>query len=232
MQIGGFQPLTLLDYPQKVAAIIFTSGCNLRCLFCYNPDLVLPELINTSSLFSEKKVLSFLRRRRQYLDGVCLSGGEPTIHSDLPDFCRQLKKMNYLVKVDTNGLLPVMIEKLIAEKLVDYLAMDIKASLENYEHFCGVKIAPENILASIKIIKASGLDYEFRSTLIKGFHAREEIIAMAKLISGAKNYFLQNFEPRGRLVGNHFPGRAFSVQEMADWRALAAGYVECCRLRG
>ena len=164
MIIGGLQPVTLLDYPQKLAAIIFTSGCNMRCPFCYNPSLVIPEAIEKSGFIPEEDVVGFLKKRKKYLDGVVLTGGEPAMQPDVKNFCRKLKKLGYSIKFDTNGLLPDLLSDLISEKLIDYIAMDIKGPMVNYNKFSGVD-AGENIEKSIKLIKDSGLPHEFRSTL-------------------------------------------------------------------
>lgn len=231
MKIGGLQPVTLLDYPQKVAAIIFAQGCNMRCPFCYNPNLVLPDLIDQEKPFSQEKVFELLRRRQKYLDGVCLTGGEPTLQLDLADFCRAIKNLGLLIKLDTNGLLPDVLRNLIDQQLVDYVAMDIKGPLHNLEKFCGLNVDPEKIKASIEIIKNSDLGYEFRSTLVKGLHTKEDVKKMAQEISGARTYFLQNFNPQDVLVGRDFKGESFTHKQMQEFCQLAGKYVEHCEVR-
>jgi len=175
MIIGGLQPVTLLDYPQKVAAIIFTSGCNMRCPFCYNPSLVLPDMIVKNKLLVESEVLDFLIRRKKYLDGVVITGGEPTIHADLSSFCQKLKDIGYDIKLDTNGLRPEVIKELIDGRLVDYIAMDIKGPADMIEKFAGQPVDTEKIKVTIELVKNSNLPYEFRSTVVSGFHRSEDI---------------------------------------------------------
>lgn len=193
--IGGLQKVTLVDYPGKIACTIFLSGCNFRCPFCYSKELVLPENIKNHPQLIEEEIFSFLEQRKDLLEGVVLCGGEPTINSDLPDLCHRIKKLGFFLKLDTNGSNPEMLKRLIDEKLIDYIAMDIKAPLtqEKYDYFTGVSLPIEKIKESIALIKNCGLDYEFRSTIVPGLHRREDIIQMAKDIAPAKKYFLQQF---------------------------------------
>lgn len=223
--------MTLLDYPQKIAAIVFTSGCNLRCSFCYNPTLVLPALIKKSQRLKEKEIFDFFKKRKKYLDGVVITGGEPTSQKDLVVFCQKIKKLGYLIKLDTNGSRPEVLQELIAQKLVDYLAMDIKGPLAKYEKICRVKVNPEAIKKSIELIKNSGLPYEFRSTLIKGAHSKADVIKMAELIAGAEKYFLQNFSLAPNLVGKQFLGRIFTPEEMAEFCQAAKKITRDCQTR-
>ncbi len=231
MKIAGLQPVTLLDYPQKLAAIIFTSGCNMRCPFCYNPFLVLPEWMKKNKLMAEKDLFVFFKKRKKYLDGVVISGGEPTLQRDLPKFCHRLKKLGYAVKLDTNGLMPEVLRQLIAEKLVDYIAMDLKSPLEKTGVACGLAVDAEKIKASIELIKNSGVDYEFRTTLVKGLHEKADIKKMAELIKGAKKYYLQNFSRVEQMVGGKFKGRSFARREMAEFAKLAKKLVAVCAVR-
>lgn len=231
MNIGGLQPVTILDYPQKVAAIVFTSGCNMRCPFCHNPDLVLPENIAKSHLLDVSELLEHLKKRKKYLDGLVITGGEPTIQSDIIDFCRSIKTIGYDIKLDTNGLMPEIIEKLLIENLVDYIAMDIKGALDEYPKFCGVKISGDEIGRSIKIIKGCGLNYEFRSTLVKGLHNKESVLKMAQSIKGAELYYLQNFNFQDRLVASDFIGQGFTVKEMDNFAKIAQELVKECKIR-
>jgi pyruvate formate lyase activating enzyme len=229
MLIGGLQPVTLLDYPQKLAAIIFTSGCNMRCPFCYNSKLVLPELITAESLYDEKKVVEFLKKRKKYLDGLVITGGEPTLQPDLVDFIRKMKRIGYLIKLDTNGLWPETIADLIKEKLVDYLAIDIKGPLDEYEKFAGVKAG--RVAETIKLVIDSGLAHEFRSTLVKGLHKLTDLEKMAKAISGGQAYYLQNYRAEKPLAGDKFNGRAFFDKEMEQARKIAIKYVPNTQIR-
>jgi pyruvate formate lyase activating enzyme len=213
MQIAGLQKLTLIDYPGKIACAVFLIGCNFRCGFCHNPELVLPEKIRKQQLISEKDFFKFLKEKKGLLEGVCIGGGEPIIHKDLPDFIEKIKILDYLVKLDTNGSNPEMLKKLIDKKLVSYVAMDLKMPLgafksqisnlksqiykskikNKYEQVVSVETNLDKIRKSIEVIKNSGIEYEFRTTVVPGIHTKEDIIQIAKEISPAKKYFLQNF---------------------------------------
>jgi pyruvate formate lyase activating enzyme len=199
MHIGGMQKLTLLDYPGKVACTIFLSGCNLRCLYCHNPDLVLPERIERQEL-SAAEVLLFLENRRGKLDGVCISGGEPTLQQDLPRFAADIRSLGYVVKLDTNGTNPGMLRELLHDDLLDYVAMDIKNSPEHYAETCGgVDVLPK-VQESASLLLNSALDYEFRTTVCKPLHTEKEMAEIGRWLKGAKRYFLQSFEDSGDLV--------------------------------
>lgn len=203
----------------------------MRCPFCYNFKLVLPELIKNQQSFKEDEVLSFLKRRSQYLDGLVISGGEPTMQADLPIFLRQVKSFGYQVKLDTNGLLPEILKNLVEEKLVDYIAMDIKGPLDQYEKFCGLKIAPETILESIDIIRNCGLPHEFRSTLVSGLHQKNDIMEMAQAIKGADVYYLQNFQADEILSGDISKVSGFSLKDLEEMRQSVDGLVKQCLIR-
>ena len=174
MFIGGLQKVTLIDYPGKIACTVFCLGCNFRCGFCYNKELVLPEKTKSQIKIPEKEFFNFLKGRKNLLQGVTVSGGEPTIYEDLPDFIKKIKKLDYFVKLDTNGSNPEMLKDLIEKKLIDYVAMDIKAPLINtkYTQITGIKGILNKVKKSIKIIKNSGLDYEFRTTIVPTFHTK------------------------------------------------------------
>jgi len=231
MKIGGLQPVTLLDYPQKVAAIIFTVGCNMRCPFCYNPSLVLSNLEKDNKSFKEMEVLSFLKKRKKYLDGIVITGGEPTLQTDLPKFCQKLKKLGYSIKLDTNGMLPDVLENLIGDKLVDYIAMDIKGPLESYSKSSGMDTDVKNIQKSVKMIIKGSLPHEFRTTLVRGLHSKKDIVSMARIVLGADKYFLQNFKDHKKLVGEGFRGRSFTNKLMKEFREIADKYVKECEIR-
>jgi len=231
MRIGGLQPVTLLDHPQKVAAIIFASGCNMRCPFCYNSSLVIPEIIEKSSFIPEVDLIAFLKKRKKYLDGIVLSGGEPTIQPDIKEFCSKVKAIGYDIKLDTNGLAPKILKELILEGLIDYIAMDIKGPIDNYKNFCGVDIDPASIRESIDLIINSKLPYEFRTTLVKQLHKEKDIEEMAKSISGAKLYYLQNFTKQDMLVDSNFSGRAFIGAEIEKFKNIAQKFVNNCVIR-
>ncbi|MBN2854039.1 anaerobic ribonucleoside-triphosphate reductase activating protein [Patescibacteria group bacterium] len=235
MIIGGLEKLSLLDYPNHLAAIIFTSGCNFRCHYCYNPMLVLPQKVKDVknkedlSLISSEDLLLFLKERFGRLEGVVITGGEPTLHPDLPDFIRKIKKIGYLVKLDTNGTNPEMLEKLLKAKLVDYLAMDIKSDALNYEKAVGVKVDFKKLEKSVKIIMASGLPYEFRTTMVPGLVDKEIFLAMGNFIKGAKKWYLQNFKSDTDLVDASFKDqKSFTLKEMKEFVKLGRGFVDLC----
>jgi pyruvate formate lyase activating enzyme len=189
MRIGGLLKFSLIDYPGKVAAVVFTAGCNFRCPFCHNPELVLPELFNPS--FEVDDILAFLEKRKGQLQGVVVTGGEPTIHNDLPDFLSRIKSLGYLIKLDTNGSRPDVLQDVIDRKLVDFLAMDIKSSLENYCKATGAPIDLSAIKESISIIKGSGCEYQFRTTLLKKVVSESDLLDIMKLVGDAREYRLQ-----------------------------------------
>ena len=234
MKLSAIQRFTMLDYPDKVACIAFTPGCNMRCGFCHNPEFVLPEKIAElqGNFISSETFFNFLEKRQGLLEGVVVSGGEPTIWRDLPDFFRKIKGKGFLTKLDTNGNHPVMIEKLLAEKLVDYVAMDVKTSLSEYPKLVGDGVKPENIQKSIDILKASGIPYEFRTTLIQEAHPEEVLRDMEELLSGAERYYLQTFRPGHTLNPVFAAYHPFSAEEMQSMVERFSGVAEEVALRG
>ncbi|MBU2456910.1 anaerobic ribonucleoside-triphosphate reductase activating protein, partial [Patescibacteria group bacterium] len=199
MLIGGLQKFSVLDYPGHISAIIFTKGCNFKCQFCYNPMLVYPSK-KDHTLILENDLFYFLKKRIGKLDSVVITGGEPTVQQDLPKFIQKIKKLNYLVKLDTNGTNPEMLKNLIQKNLINYIAMDIKAPLEKYNQITGVEVDFNKIQKSIKIIMQSNLPYEFRTTVVPKFLDAEDIKKIGELIQGAKKWFLQNFKSNTDLV--------------------------------
>jgi len=220
MKIAALEKQSLIEYPGKISAVIFTPGCNFRCFFCFVPHLVLPERIKKIKLIPEEEVLSFLKERKKFLEAVAISGGEPTIHRDLPDFIKKIKEMNYLIELETNGTNPQLLKVLISQKLIDYIAMDIKHDLDfnKYNIITGNVLGKElfeNIKKSIKILLEGKIDYEFRTTLMKEFHKKEDIIEICKKIKNSKIYYLQNFEDKGQtLSGRKFT--PFSKEEILE----------------
>jgi len=198
MKIGGWQKFSLIDYPGKIAAVIFTQGCNFRCPYCQNPELVVPELY--SECIPETDVMAFLYKRREQLEGVVVTGGEPTIHKDLPEFIKKIRELGFAVKLDTNGSNPDVLEALLAEKLIDYIAMDIKAPMCKYQDACGVKIDTEKVKRSVEVILKSPVEYEFRTTLVKPLCVAEDLPAIREAIDGARRYTLQNFVRSGKVL--------------------------------
>ncbi|MDD4738303.1 MAG: anaerobic ribonucleoside-triphosphate reductase activating protein [Candidatus Pacebacteria bacterium] len=206
MKIGGLQKVTLIDYPGKIACTVFLSGCNFRCPFCYSKELVLPEEIKNHPAISSEDFFNFLEGKKGLLDGCVVCGGEPTVNGEeLIDFCKKIKDMGFLVKIDTNGSNPELLEDLISKKLIDYIAMDVKAPLEKekYGKATGVKdIDINKIKKSINLIKDSGVDYEFRTTISPQIHSIEDIIQIAKEVSGSKRYFLQQLRKEKETISD------------------------------
>ncbi|MFA6184270.1 MAG: anaerobic ribonucleoside-triphosphate reductase activating protein [Parcubacteria group bacterium] len=193
MNIASFQKFTLLDYPGHIATTVFTVGCNFRCSFCHNPELVLSSQFMVHSNNNEKDFFKFLKERAGKLEAVCITGGEPTLQKDLLDFMSKVKKMGYLVKLDTNGMRPDVLKKALDSKIVDYVAMDIKNSLKNYEKTVCTKVDLERIKMSVELIRNSKVDYDFRTTVVPGIHKEKDFQDIALWIGGAKKYFLQRF---------------------------------------
>lgn len=192
MTLGGFQKLTLIDYPGKLATTVFTVGCSLRCPFCHNPELVNSSQFAVHSNL-EKEFFEFLKKRKGKLEGVCITGGEPLIQKDIIDFIKKIKKLGYLVKLDTNGTRPDVLRKIIKDKLADFIAMDIKSSPKKYLKTSGIKTDIERIKLSVNMIMRSVIDYEFRTTAVPGLHAEKDFEEIAKWIQGAKAYYLQEY---------------------------------------
>ena len=192
MLIGGLQKTSLSDFPGKISAIVFTIGCNFRCGYCHNPELY---SLKTANKIAERDVLSFLEKRKGKLEGVVITGGEPTLQNDLEPFIKKVKKIGYLVKLDTNGSNPDIVARLLQNKLLDYIAMDIKAPLYKYETTAKRKIDAVKIKKSIDLIMNSGIYYEFRTTVIHGELDESDLIQIAEMIKGAKLYILQKFVP-------------------------------------
>lgn len=240
MIIGGLEKLTLLDYPDHLAAIIFTQGCNFRCHFCYNPLLVLPrkgeDEKNKEKGFSQislENLFLFLKERFGRLEGVVITGGEPTLHPDLPDFIRKIKDIGYLVKLDTNGTNPEMLAGLIKDKLIDYIAMDLKGPLARYSEVVSVPVDCKDIEKSVNIIINSGLPYEFRTTVVPGLLDKEDFEAMGETIEGASKWYLQNFKSDTGLVDTGFERKpGYSSKEMEEFAAIGRKHVGLCEVRG
>jgi pyruvate formate lyase activating enzyme len=190
MKIGGFQKTSLLDYPDRISAIIWTNGCNFRCPFCYNKNLAL----GTAELFPKDEILSFLSIRKKQLEGVVISGGEPLLQEDIGDFVKKIKDLGLLVKIDTNGTFPEKLGELLEKHLVDYVAMDIKAPRGKYRQLTGIDVDLTKIDASIKFIKTKAPLYEFKTTFIPGFLKKEDITEIAEWLEGADAYYLQQFK--------------------------------------
>ncbi len=228
MKIYGLEKLSMVDFEGHLCATVFTSGCNFRCPFCHNADLV-----NGTNLteISEQEFFDFLKKRKGILDSVCVSGGEPTLWHDLPEFIKKIKDMGYLVKLDTNGTNPTMLKKLIGEKLIDYVAMDIKNSQSAYTKTAGNgKFDISTINTSVEILKSGAIPYEFRTTLIKGHHTENEIKNMAKWLTASDKLYLQCFVDSGNCITD---GCEKIDKQTADkFRDILARNIKEVKLRG
>lgn len=231
LPIKGIQKTSLIDYPPYVASTLFVGYCDFRCPYCQNVDLVekpekLPDI-------PEQEILGFLKARKKWLDGVCITGGEPCIHKELPNFIAKIRRLALKVKLDTNGSNPKMIKELVDKKLVDYIAMDIKAPLAKYDKVAKVKVNKKDIQESINIIRESGVKYEFRTTVVPGLITREDILAIAKWLKGSKKYFLQQFRSdRGVLDKSYKNKRTYSPEKLKEFADLARPCFDICEVRG
>lgn len=229
MRIDGLQKMTLLDFPGKVACTVFTGGCNFRCPFCHNALLVteLPE----NPDYTADEVLDFLKKRSGLLDGIAITGGEPLMNPDIPDFIKEIRKLGYQVKLDTNGSYPDRLERIVSDGLVEYVAMDIKNCKEKYAETIGVKEYDlSKIEKSVDFLKSGTVDYEFRTTVVREFHTVDGIRKAAQWISGAKRYFLQNFVDSGNLIDENVSG--VDKETMLRMRSAAADFVPTTEIRG
>ena len=228
MHIAGLQKLTLLDFPGRIACTVFLSGCNLRCPFCHNASLVLPR--SETAGMTEDELLAFLQKRRGRLQGVCITGGEPTLCPDLPDLLRKIRLLGYEVKLDTNGTNPSMLRAILAEGLADYVAMDIKNSPARYTETCGGVEVLDKVRESAALLMQSGTDYEFRTTLAHPLHTVEDMAAIGQWLSGARRYFLQQFVDSGDLIGTGLS--PLTPEEMETMREAVLPYIKETTLRG
>lgn len=229
IRIHGLNKTTLLDYPGHVAATIFLGRCNFRCPYCHNGGLVLDP--DSQPLIPEAEVLSFLKKRIGILTGVCITGGEPTLEPALSQFIRNIKELGYFVKLDTNGYKPEIIEKLLEENLLDYIAMDVKNSLKKYSQTVGVEhIDTEKITKSIQVIMNSPVSYEFRTTVVKEFHTRQDLLTLAEEIKGARAYFLQSYKDSEQAIQQGF--HAYEKEELEEIVKTLLPIIPNIKLRG
>ena len=228
MHIAGLQKLTLLDYPGKAACTVFLSGCNLRCPFCHNASLVLPG--RAAAQVTEEELFAFLQKRRRLLDGVCVTGGEPTLQRDLPTLLQQIKELGFSVKLDTNGTNPALLRLLLEQSLVDDVAMDIKNSPAKYTETCGGREVLPLVRESAALLMESGLPYEFRTTAVKPLHTPADLAAIGQWLQGARRYFIQNFVDSGDLIGAGLS--ALSPAEMEALLQAVVPYIPNAQLRG
>lgn len=229
MQIHGFQKMTLLDFPGRVACTVFTGGCNLRCPFCHNALLV--TKLQKADVIPTESVISYLEKRTKLLDGVAITGGEPLLQPDIASFIRRIKGMGYAVKLDTNGAYPAKLRDLVEEGLVDYVAMDVKNCREKYGETVGLaNFDVSKIDESIRFLLSGKVDFEFRTTIVKEFHTVEDIEKIGEWIKGAPKYFLQNFTDSGNLIGENM--HECSKETLDSMRTAALKHVKSCETRG
>lgn len=227
MQIGGVQKTSLLDYPDKISAIVFTCGCNFRCGYCHNPELI---VVKNEPAWTTAGFFEFLNTRKGKLDGVVITGGEPCIQNGLIDFIKQIKDMGFLVKLDTNGTYPQVLKEVLP--FVDYIAMDIKAPLYKYKNITKVNIDTEKIKESINIIMNSGVEYEFRTTVVKSQLDKKDFEAIGELIKGAEKYYLQKFVPSKILDPNLISEKTYSDNEFCEIIKILSNDIKSIMLRG
>ncbi|MBE6596813.1 MAG: anaerobic ribonucleoside-triphosphate reductase activating protein [Ruminococcaceae bacterium] len=228
MLIKGLQKTTLLDFPQKVACTVFTGGCNFRCPFCHNASLVLGA--GDADSISEDEFFSFLQKRKNILDGVCITGGEPILQVGLEDFIKRIRDMGFAVKLDTNGSYPDRLGNLLSKGLLDYVAVDVKNSKEKYPLTCGTEVDTKKISESISMLICGNTPYEFRTTVVREHHTPQDIVDITEWIKGTKKYFLQCFTDSGDLISDGLS--AYSPEEMAQILALAQKNIPETELRG
>jgi len=212
MKIGGLQKVSLIDYPGLICGIVFLQGCNFKCPYCHNPELVDSRLFQ--SCIKENEVLEFLNTRKGKLDAISITGGEPAIQEGLASFIKQIKKMGFAVKLDTNGSQPHVIKSLLAEKLLDFIAMDIKAPLEKYKDIVKAPVKPDSIKESVGLILKAKIPYEFRTTIVESQLEEDDILQIANLIPGASHYVLQKFVPTKTLDKKFLKEKSFSDEKL------------------
>lgn len=233
LRIKGFQTLTLLDYPGRLAATIFTEGCNFRCPFCHNASLVNGN--DPGAYYAPEQILAHLEKRKGRLTGLCVSGGEPLLQSGFSDFLRQVKELGYQIKLDTNGYFPDVLESLLGDKLIDTVAMDIKNGPSRYALTAGLPPGSEGEVLrrteeSIRVIRNAGADVEFRTTVVREFHRQEDLLSLARWLAGDERYYLQSFVDSGDVIS---PGlSAYSPEEMAEFCRLIRPFMTKVALRG
>lgn len=228
MQIHGFNKTTLLDFPGHLASTVFTGGCNMRCPYCQNADLVLNPM--SQPLISEEVVFDHIKKRKGIIEGVCITGGEPTLQADLEDFIKRLKELGVMVKLDSNGYRPAVLKRLMENGLLDYVAMDIKSSLDDYHTVAGVKLDTSLIKESIDLLKNGPIDYEFRTTVVKELHSKETFEKIGELLSGAKQYFLQGYIDSERVIERRFS--SYTKEELETFVAILKKTIKNVSIRG
>lgn len=229
MLLCGLQKLSMVDFPAKLAATVFTGGCNLRCPFCHNALLV-TRLEETEAL-TESEVLDFLSSRKNLLDGVVLTGGEPLLHADAIDFLQKVRDLGFAIKLDTNGFFPERLSQILSAGLADYVAMDIKASPQGYAAACGMdSLDLTPVRESIQLLQHADVEFEFRTTAVRELHSQEDFLSIGEWLQGSPQYFIQNFVDSGNLIHQGF--HSFEVEELQGFAALLTPFFDRVELRG
>ena len=230
MKFHGFQKLTLLDFPGKTAATLFTGGCNFRCPFCHNALLV-TDVSAKDAIYDEEYILDFLKKREGLLDGVAVTGGEPLMHREILEFIPKIRELGFAVKIDTNGSYPDILREILQRKLADYVAMDIKNSPEKYSMTIGCEsfdLTP--VKCSVEYLKSGNIDYEFRTTAVKNFHSESDFVEIGQWLKGTKAYFIQQYKDSGDVIDNSLEG--FSPDEMKKILSVVQPFLPVAALRG
>jgi len=229
MKVRGWQKTSLIDFPDKVATTLFSGGCNFKCPYCHNKDLVFID--DGNKHIDHEEIMNYLEKRQGLIDGVCISGGEPTLEKNLISFAKKIKEKNMKVKLDTNGYNPDVIEEMISMGLVDYIAMDVKNSFDRYAETSGLKeMDLSKIQRSIELIKNCGVDHEFRTTVVKEFHNDEDIEKIGTIIEGANNFYIQRYDGRSDQIKGGY--KAHSKEELANFKKIASKYIKNVKIRG
>lgn len=229
MKISGIQKTSLIDYPKKICTVIFTRGCNFFCGFCHNPELVDPK--KYTEIIKENQIINFLKKRKKIINAVTITGGEPTIHKKLPDFIKKVKKLNFLVKLDTNGTNPKIINFLIKNNLIDYIAMDIKNSLNFYKRTVNQNVDIKNIKKTIDIIKKNKIPYEFRTTVVPKIHNTKSIKEIGILLKNTNLFYIQNFR-KGKIIDSRLNNLTlFSSKQLLEFKTILKKYIKNVYIR-
>ncbi len=231
MHIWGLQKISFVDYPEKIAAVCFTVGCNLQCRYCYNDGFVLPDRCAKTPKIAEDDILHFLKQRQGLLDGVVICGGEPLLQTDLLPFLHKIKNLWFALKLDTNGFLPKQLKTTLASWLIDYVAMDIKYDLARLGELLLTKQKAHPFLESLQQLRTGDIPFELRTTVIHGYHTPEVMQSLCALIAGAPRYVLQNFFPTTSMVDPHFDGKSCPKEELETLANIVRPHVGTCVVR-
>ena len=230
INIKGVQKTSLIDYPGNVVSTIFLSRCNFRCPFCHNPELVFDEVEKDVDV---DEFLEFLESKKGWIEGICITGGEPTLHLGLKEFMQRVKQMGMKIKLDTNGTAPAIMKELIEAGLVDYIAMDIKASFENYDKVVNARVDKDKIKQSIELLKLGKVDYEFRTTIVPGLFDEKEAHSIGEMLKGAKRYCLQQYRNADKVLDEAYQDKdPYLVPELQGFAKILEDYVDKVEIRG